>query len=245
MTNKKDHLRIIGDVHGWIDEKHPERYIPNKNSPYKMGSYLDITRDCEYSIQLGDMGFNYKALQKLRPKGHHIFFPGNHDNYDSLKKVNDIYFPSTGMNFGYDRHGGISYFYVRGAFSIDKEYRLADERRTNYKSWWEEEELIYSEAQKCLSLYELVRPDLVITHSCPHSIQKMLSTRTLIDFGFDSVTFRTNTGMLLQTMLDTHSPTKWFFGHFHRDWEKKVQGTHFYCVGELSWVTLDKKGNLA
>ena len=106
---KKDHLRIIGDVHGWIDKKYPHKYSYKHST-----SYLDITKGCEYSIQLGDMGFNYKPLQKLKPRGHHIFFPGNHDNYDSLKKVDDIYFSSTGMNFGYDNHGGISYGYDAG-----------------------------------------------------------------------------------------------------------------------------------
>jgi len=44
-------ITFIGDVHGRIPE------------------YLDLIKDCEYSIQLGDMGFDYSLLKNIDATG--------------------------------------------------------------------------------------------------------------------------------------------------------------------------------
>lgn len=55
-------MRIIGDVHGKIDD------------------YLKIIGFTDCSLQLGDMGFDYSRIPE---SADHRFIRGNHDNYDS------------------------------------------------------------------------------------------------------------------------------------------------------------------
>lgn len=58
-------ITLIGDVHGKYDR------------------YLDICADSEFTIQLGDLGYNNtEVLQALDP-GHHQFITGNHDNHSA------------------------------------------------------------------------------------------------------------------------------------------------------------------
>ena len=54
-------VRIVGDVHGKFD------------------GYINLIKDCEYSLQVGDMGFNYEQLSALNPSKHQ-FMGGNQDN---------------------------------------------------------------------------------------------------------------------------------------------------------------------
>ena len=145
-------IRIIGDVHG------------------KYGEYLNITDGAEYSIQVGDMGFNYDHMKGLDPL-HHTFFGGNHDNYDIIKDVSHCHGNYGMRHLGNGAVGPVfEYFFIRGAYSVDKKYR------TPGLSWWEEEELSYKTADRCLQNYNrLVNhynrpPELVLSHDCPSSL---------------------------------------------------------------------------
>jgi len=157
----KHHLRIIGDVHG-----HKERY-------------LRLLRKAEYSLQIGDMGFEYNFLNSVDPDKHR-FFGGNHDNYD---RINDV--PHNLGNHGIHTVPGFGdIFFVRGAYSIDQVYR------TEGVSWWRAEELNHQEAQKALEEYRKIKPDFVVTHSCPASIVRHITSSNWIK--------KTTTNSLLQ-----------------------------------------------
>jgi hypothetical protein len=65
-----NYLRLFGDVHGYIR------------------SYAEIAKQVPCSIQVGDMGFDYKKLSDLDP-ARHVFVGGNHDNY-TLKQRPDL-----------------------------------------------------------------------------------------------------------------------------------------------------------
>ena len=56
------YFRVISDVHGKFDK------------------YISIAKQAEYTIQIGDMGFTYDALNKLDHEKHRVL-AGNHDNY--------------------------------------------------------------------------------------------------------------------------------------------------------------------
>ena len=56
-------INIIGDVHGKVDE------------------YKDIISNLDYSVQIGDMAFDYSDI---KIDDHHKILLGNHDNYDFL-----------------------------------------------------------------------------------------------------------------------------------------------------------------
>src|SRR5579863_5210382 len=98
----------IGDVHG------------------KYSQYLDLIKPLNATVQVGDMGFSYEHMDSLDPKTHK-FFGGNHDNYDVIDKC-----PNCLGDYGMDHLNGVPFFFCRGAFSIDQEYR----RNTKPVSWW-------------------------------------------------------------------------------------------------------------
>lgn len=206
-------LRIIGDVHG----KHEE--------------YVSIANGAEYSIQLGDMGFEYAKLQELDSKRHRVL-GGNHDNY--TEQAGKFYCQTEHFlgNFGVHRVAGYDFFYVRGGHSIDKEYRREG------VDWFHSEQISYKQANEALALYARQKPQYVITHECPSEVISAVSTKTT----WKGREIRPSmTAMLLQHMLDTHKPKFWWFGHHHKDWEGVVGGCKFRCLNELSYMDLPEK----
>ena len=199
-------MYIIGDVHG------------------KIPQYNRLIAGLDYSLQLGDMSFRYDQIQA---GPNHKFFGGNHDNYDSIQ-----YSP----HYVNKRFGQVKLdrevFIVEGAFSIDIAYRLMGHVKGESKSWWPQEELTFKEMNECLRLYAEMKPDVVVTHTCPTSIENIIGNpRTLDMYGLSGYVSRTHE--LLQAMLDTHSPAVWAFGHFHTSWNKSISGTEFRCLDEL------------
>lgn len=202
-------ITLIGDAHG------------------KLADYRAITRTCDYSVQLGDMAFNYNHLEGVDPD-FHKFFGGNHDNYDHYPTVRH----SLG-EFGEFELNKTKFFFVRGAFSIDKKYRIEG------ASWWRNEELTINQCKQALKLYQRIKPDLVLTHDCPTAICDVISNpNILIDYGFDPKTFSTRTQELLQDMLDYHKPSRWFFGHHHKSVQVKYKGCEFQCLNELETLEI-------
>lgn len=199
-------MYIIGDVHG------------------KIPAYNQLIAGLDYSLQLGDMSFRYDQIQA---GPNHKFFGGNHDNYDIIHFAPNY----IGKRFGTVKLDK-EVFIVEGAFSIDIAYRLLEYSKNQIKSWWPQEELSFEEMNKCLKLYKRVKPDIVVTHTCPTSIEQLIGNpRTLQQYGLDNFTSKTNE--LLQCMLDVHRPSVWVFGHFHTSWNKSIGGTEFRCLNEL------------
>ena len=213
-------LRIIGDAHG------------------KYGQYCEVAKGARHSLQLGDMGFDYVLLDTARKHyslsdDKHKFFGGNHDNYDCYSNRKLV--PFALGHWGSYKLGGVKFFYIRGAFSIDKKWRQYSEP----KSWWKEEQLTTEQANRCVYDYAQAKPDLVITHGCPTDIAEQIGNPGVLrDFGFDPDTFSTPTQKLLQTCLEIHQPEHWYFGHFHVDINLIHKGTKFHCLNELSFVDI-------
>jgi hypothetical protein len=199
-------LRIIGDVHG------------------KWGQYLSLIQGVDYSLQLGDLSLYYSFLKKRKVDPEkHVFFPGNHDNYDLLPKHNL-------GDFGLAQREGwpsVYGFFVRGAYSVDKEIQQS-------RGWWfPQEELNWEQCNQALDLYEHVKPRIMFTHDCPASLIRYVTT--MPDFKFPT----SSTQKLLEHMWQLHQPEQWFFGHHHRDWTAKANGTLFQCLNELSYCDLE------
>jgi hypothetical protein len=199
-------LTLVGDVHSNIAD------------------YVRLVRDSAYSIQLGDLGFDYSLLEQLDP-ARHRFLPGNHDNYAALP-------PHALGDFGVWKvpdaePEGLSgdVFFVRGAWSID---RLS---RTENVNWFAEEELSDEQFAQVIALYAELKPDCVISHDCPSSL-----LRYVMNFGSPS---RTNGN--LQRMLEIHRPKRWFFAHHHFTWSKQIDDTLFFCLGEMVALDMDQR----
>lgn len=211
-------MRIIGDCHG------------------KFRQYFHLIKDVEYSVQVGDFGFEqaYEFLkQMVNPEKHKIVL-GNHDDYDYIKKHG---LPHNLGDYGVTNHGGHTFYYCRGAFSIDCKARLRNESEWG-KTYWPEEELPYFALYAALKLYEYSKPNLVITHDCPQSIVDMVGHEdTVRAFGWE-VPLKTVTQQALQSMFEVHQPKMWVFGHYHTSKRFTINGTEFICLSELEYIDI-------
>ena len=209
-------LRLCGDVHGNIS------------------AYIDLVKNFDYSIQLGDLGFKYKPIIMNLSSHFHKVLGGNHDNY-TLEK--GVFVHQTSHFLGdYGVHDVPeigSFFFVRGGQSIDKSMRLVG------IDWWLEEELSYGDCAKVVQLYEQVKPAFVITHECPESIIPYVSNMGRwngLPVG------PSKTALLLQNLFEIHQPKFWFFGHHHKSWSMIVNGTNFRCLNELEVFDIPEGG---
>jgi len=193
-------MLLIGDVHG------------------KSEDYLKIVKNYPSSVQLGDMGFDYSHFSNLKLKTHR-FLKGNHDLY-SQDDIHPCY--NTLGDFGLGYSGGREFFFVRGAYSIDKAWRIPG------ISWFEEEELNFQQSNECIELYNSVGgSDLLLSHDCPQQLVDLL-------WGYEA----TNTRKLLDVLLEIHRPKLWVFGHHHKSINVVVDGTRFICLNELETLVL-------
>jgi predicted phosphodiesterase len=210
-------ITLIGDVHG-----NTERY--NR-----------LVSKLNYSVQLGDMGFDY-SLIKADPE-RHKFLGGNHDNYDMYRVS-----PHSLGDYGEVIINYVRFFFIRGGFSIDKHYRVAHEVRTGYKSFWREEQLDEHERENAYSSYCKVKPNVMLTHTCPSSVAFKIGNPNILKwYGHNPCTFNTDTQKLLQRCLEVHQPKVWCFGHFHKDirnFKLKNCDTNFNCVGSLNTMEI-------
>lgn len=203
----KNQITLIGDVHGKYDRYH-KILMRSKENPY--------------TVQLGDLGFKYDVLKPFDSK-YHIFIGGNHDNYD---KINDV--PNYLGDYGYMvNFNGIDFFYYRGAWSIDRQYR------TIGIDWWENEQVSIDQFMKARELYRDIKPDIMITHDCPQDIVlQMLKPGDRV--------FENNTSWALQELFNIHQPKMWFFGHWHKSRQIQHGNTKFICLDELETYNLVK-----
>jgi predicted phosphodiesterase len=175
----------------------------------------------EYIVQLGDLGFSYDTLDNVDPNKFKIV-SGNHDNMDKI--INTAHYLG---NYGYTELNGINFFWYRGAYSIDRQYR------TIGIYYWSNEENDIETFMKARELYREVKPDLVLTHDAPESIvYQMLSPNHRI--------YQNITNWALQELFNIHQPKRWFFGHHHQSKTIQYGNTKFVCLDELETYSLVK-----
>lgn len=205
-------LRLIGDVHG------------------KSAEYIKLATT-DFTIQVGDLGFDYDFLKSLDPARHKVL-AGNHDNYDRWGTDKFIHM-QTGHFLGdygiYELGGFGKIFFLRGGYSIDWRYR------TPGKSWWADEELSHRDMELALGLYREVKPTFVVSHECPASIIEPAFGAKLWD---GELLRPSRTASLLDAMWQSHRPQDWVFGHHHKRWSCELEGTRFLCLEELGYVDL-------
>jgi predicted phosphodiesterase len=212
-------IRIIGDIHGNTDK------------------YLDIIKDAKYSVQLGDFNFDYSCMENISQE--HLIVGGNHDNYDIIHTC-----PNYLGDYGAAQQGPFQFFFVRGAFSIDVDWRKKYELVNGGRIWWENEQLSAKQMDDCVELYKDVKPDVVLSHSCPAFVAQDVGNASVLKaFGYGE-NFCTNTQLLLQHLYEQHEPKIWCFGHFHRNWWKWYGSTRFYCIGACDWLDFNEEWNV-
>lgn len=197
-------IHVIGDIHG------------------NVLAYWDVVRDMgeDHTVQVGDFG-DAKAYERAENVvdglgDRHFFFGGNHDEYPQLP---DWHLGDYGALPFYDNG-----FFVRGADSIDKDYR------TPGRDWWPEEQINQFRHGEVLEAYTDAEPDLVLSHAGPD-----VAVRTMFP---DAELYDTATTHLLNRMWSTHRPRAWVFGHWHESRLHEAGDTLFVCLGELEAATI-------
>ena len=149
---------------------------------------------------------------------------GNHEYYNDL---HPSILPYYGWWFGMA--------YIGGASSIDKAYKTAG------VDWFPEEEMSYREMGECGDWFLRNKPEIVVTHEAPLEIKRSLVASR---FGIQAaLEIKDSTSNFLQYLFDKHQPKLWVHGHHHVDYERKLDGTQFVGLGELSVLKVDDDGN--
>lgn len=213
-------IGIIGDVHG------------------KVKQYKRIANQLDYSIQLGDMSLDYSHMRGL-DSTRHKFLGGNHDNYNEYHRC-----PNSLGNYGERTVGGLKFFFVRGAFSIDKQNRQLQDSKRGSKTWWSQEQLSFDQLFSAASSFERLQPNIMMTHSVPTFISRKIGKPNVLrNYGFNHDTFQTNTQMIFDMMFEQHRPKLWIFGHFHQNKIIRTLDTTFICLDELSTMLIREDGH--
>lgn len=199
-------ITLIGDIHGDFD------------------TYSNIVNQNDFTIQVGDLGFDYSPLDKLDLTNHRVLL-GNHDNYKNRPK-HDL------GEYGISELNGIKFFFVRGAWSIDFHYR------TLGIDLFPNEELSVSQLNDCIDLYEQTKPDFVITHDCPSLLQNVIVSSRF------KTKYRPVTQQALNTMYQLHQPKLWVFGHWHQSQDALFGSTRFICLNINETININSNLNV-
>ena len=210
---------VISDVHGNFDIL--RRRMKELRKKFPNDSFC----------QLGDMGIGFPKSQNSDFPKYFKFFAGNHDNPEVCQRH-----PNYLGKFGNAEIDGYKFFYLGGAWSIDRAFRI------DGVSWWQEEELTIAELNTALDLYIETKPEIVLSHDGPfpatHYLMNRFALQTQAWYKELSVE-PTRTGQALSAMFEAHQPKLWIFAHWHDDWEKNIKGTKFICMKELGSIRIE------
>lgn len=236
---------ITGDTHAditdprwdWLDEHLNENDI------------LIITGDFGFDWDEETMndwlGYNHKYTV--------LFCDGNHENYDVLNSLNTVKkFNDVVGDFGNNTYRlltghmyvieGKKYFVFGGASSIDKDWRIAKEQKSNKPRtlWWSDEipsEGTFELAKKVLEDNNWTF-DYFITHTCNPELKSVVLNSYKANFYDPAETMIQSFEYLIRENGGSWEHS--FFGHFH----KNVHYKKWHCLyGEIVNISEDKVYN--
>lgn len=195
-------LHFVGDVHAKIKE---------------FNSIVESLPKEDKIIQLGDFGFGFVDIPKL-PKNV-SFIRGNHDS-PYLARTHNNYLG----DYGFFEIEKTKIMYISGANSVDKDSRILN------VSWWADEELSYQQLENMVEFGHKYKPDIVVSHDCPHSVAQLLKSHHVN---------KSKTNMSLDVLYENINLKLWVFGHHHISWEQRIHDTLFICLDELQVKTIE------
>lgn len=202
----KNSITILADVHGKYRRMH--EIIREKDRH-------------EYIVQVGDLGFSYDTLDNIDPNKFKIV-SGNHDNMDKIIHISHYL-----GDYGFTTLNGISFFFYRGAYSIDRQYR------TIGIDYWANEENNIDTFMKARDLYREIKPDIFLAHDCPDFMVPQY-------IGPHARRYENITGWALGELYKIHQPKLFIHGHYHVSKTTMYGETKFICLNELETYILTK-----
>lgn len=205
----------------------------------------DFSRLCRMSktkddivIILGDVGINYylnnrdeevkKLLNLYKVKlfciqGNHEERPENLSNYKKTKMFGGIGFVDDKYpNLFFAKNGelyyinGKSVLVIGGAYSVDKDYRIA-----NGYQWFKDEQLSEEEKKDILNKYCGKHIDIILSHTCP---LKYVPEEAFMSF-IDQTKVDKSMEIFLNKVEESIDYDKWYCGHWHI--EKEIEKLEF------------------
>ncbi len=201
-------------------------------------------------IQVGDFGFFPMLFPRLEERLSQRPFPvpvhvieGNHDDHAWLwgQHADGAFARWAAWNLIVHRRGevaaieGISTGFLGGALHADRNQEGSTAKAT---TCW----VMDREADRAAVAFDTASVDLVVTHSCPHSIgigmrgaaELFIAVERYIRArGFDPGPFEDcgEPGLSRLYSRLAHRPRSWVYGHFHTHRVARVGTTEFRCVG--------------
>ena len=247
----------VGDTHGAVAPR----------IDILIESYPDLVPEETALIVLGDVGLCYYLNKKdqrnkreVESKGLYLYcVRGNHEaRPKDVKGLHRIHDENVGgtvwiedefphiryfSDWGIYNIQGLRTLVVGGAYSVDKYYRI----QNNFR-WFENELLSEGEMNSCLRnvTIEPLPFDLVLTHTCPLSLQP-----TDLFLGFiDQSTVDNSMEVWMEKLANSITWKIWLWAHYHVD---RVEWPHceiFYTEIESlnsileRWKKYDETGEL-
>lgn len=197
--------------------------------------HLHNTTIDDVLIILGDVGLNYyldssdnKVKKRVAElpitlfcvRGNHEERPENINTYTTTNFFNgECYLEKQYPNIIFAKDGEVytinskKCIVIGGAYSVDKHYRLL-----RGWHWFESEQLTNDEMnhiENVLNVEYNNKIDIVLSHTCPYDTRPT----HLFMQGLDQSTVDNTMEIWMQKVADNISFDKWYFGHFHGDWE--------------------------
>lgn len=255
MENKSKVL-ICGDIHGYwrflntlINKKQPEILLQcgdfgwwpefHDTRSIDTGKYEWVEGDLGSSSRPHIPGYSRRQITARwnqygikNPKTLIYFCDGNHEDHDSLDKLNDADEIMPGVFFKKRSSmltlpDGRTVLFIGGADSIDKKYR------TQGVDWFPQEMISYRDIDRLPDC----KIDIVISHTCPEVGMYYMDHM--------KETFKDSSRAALDYVLERYNPSLWFFGHFHQYKKFQFKDTVFYAldmagVGRSWWTWLPR-----
>lgn len=194
------------------------RFIGDIHADYNF--LLKKIKDIDESIQVGDFGIGFRLNPThLYDYNKHLFIRGNHDDPRLCKSQPNYIEDGTVKN---------DIMFVGGASSIDKAWRVED------IDWWRDEELSYEDLDRMIDIFDVTRPNVMVTHEAPNYAVKHFGLRIFED--------NSRTRGAFDRMFEMHKPKFWIFGHWHIDFDKIIDGCRFICINQRSYADIDLNG---
>ena len=208
-TSKDDIMIILGDAginYYGIDDNRLKRQL----------STLDITLFCIHGNH-ERRPENIKSYKEKEFKGGMVYFEEEYPN---------ILFAKDGEVYDFD---GKSVLVIGGAYSVDKDYRIA-----NNLGWWDDEQPSEDTKNKVLDMLDKgLGVDIVLTHTCPY---KYLPYEVFLE-GIDQSKVDQTTEKFLDVVEDKLNYKKWYCGHFHTN---KIIDKMIFMFEDARMLSIDE-----